>query len=67
MRTKKHLIELLLFIFLILFNTSIAQESLKIFNVLDSLSKQKQLKAKDIMNKKLISVDPETDIKEVRV
>ncbi len=37
----------------------------KIFDVLDSLSKQKQLKAKDIMNKKLISVTPETKIKDV--
>ena len=37
----------------------------KIFNVLNSLSKHKELKAKDIMYHKLYSVSPERDIKEV--
>ncbi|TKJ17850.1 hypothetical protein CEE44_05000 [Candidatus Woesearchaeota archaeon B3_Woes] len=35
----------------------------KIFEVLNSLSKSKELKAKNIMNKKLISINPETKIK----
>jgi len=37
----------------------------KIFDVLSSLSKTKQLKAEDIMNKKLVFVGPDTKIKEV--
>ncbi len=35
----------------------------RIFDVLNSLSKSKELKAKDIMNKKLIFINPETKIK----
>jgi predicted transcriptional regulator len=37
----------------------------KIFSVLDDLSKSKQVKAKDIMNKKLIGIDPKTNIKDI--
>jgi predicted transcriptional regulator len=37
----------------------------KIFEVLDELSKHKELKAKDLMNKKLIFIEPETDIKDI--
>jgi len=37
----------------------------QIFEVLNLLSKKKELKAKDIMNKKLISVEPQTKIKDV--
>lgn len=36
----------------------------KIFDVFNSLSKSKELKAKNIMNKKLISINPETKIKD---
>ncbi len=37
----------------------------QIFDVLNSISKTKELKAKDIMNKKLIQVRPETKIKDL--
>ncbi len=37
----------------------------QIFDVLNTLSKSKELKAKEIMNKKLIYVRPETKIKDV--
>ena len=37
----------------------------KIFAVLDELSKHKELKAKDLMNKKLIFIKPDMDIKEI--
>ena len=37
----------------------------KIFQVLDDLSKNRQLKAKTIMNKKLIGISPETKIKDI--
>ena len=37
----------------------------KIFDVLNNISKNKELKAKDIMNKKLISISPDTKIKDV--
>ena len=37
----------------------------KIFEVLNNLSKSKELKAKDIMNKKLIFISPDTKIKEI--
>jgi predicted transcriptional regulator len=37
----------------------------KIFEVLTNLSHSKELKAKDIMNRKLIEINPETTIKDV--
>ena len=37
----------------------------QIFEVLNSLSKTKEKKSKDIMNKKLISILPETNIKDI--
>ena len=37
----------------------------QIFEVLNSLSKTKEKKAKDIMNKKLIYIEPETNIKDI--
>lgn len=36
----------------------------QIFSALDNLVKDKEIKAKDIMNKKIIVVSPETDIKD---
>ena len=37
----------------------------QIFEVLNSISQTKELKAKDIMNKKLIEITPNTEIKDV--
>lgn len=40
-------------------------KALKIFNTLDTLSKEKEVKAEEIMTKKIITVSPDSDVQDI--